>query len=862
MRLAYAAGQLEAGARVWASPDVMTDAAWVRRECTQRGQDSPAEWPRILTAVEEWLLWREAAEEAARGYPLLDAGVLAQALQRSSELAQEYAIATAPGPAASEAALLEKAQRSFAARCQAHGAASVSALAGRLHDAPPAQALLVRGFAALSPRLAALAPERADTRAASAPPAALSERGVCPADAVAQMEAIAEWCHARLSARPEARLLVMFPGSAGARERLAALILSALDPAAIAAPDATRACVGVEGGEPFGALPLPAHALQSLTLLSGAELDPHSIGRWLCAPYWGSGDDAARAALARLLRERASAGLNLRGLLGALQLAPPELKPAARALDARLREAQRQLGEERASPRRWSERFDAALAALSWPGALPPDSAPHQTRVRFSELLEEFGELAGSIATLRREPALQLLRALALHTAYRPADEDLAVTLSPMLADPVVVYDGIWVASLSADVLPQPLAPDPFLPLHAQRQAGLPAASAAGRRAEAQALLAAWRRSTPELVLSVPARDGDLELLPSACLAGLPLQAASPAAVWLPLRLHREGCTQALEDARGNPFNARRPLPAGSRALTLQNACAFRAYAELRLGATPPQEAEPGVPADQRGLLLHAALQLLWERLRDSRALGELDERALEALIGECVAQAARALQSELRGRRRGYRAPDGQFDLFSVLSPALERECRRAQGLIRRLCELERTRPRFTVQATEHLTELSLGGGRLRLRLDRVDAIEGGRAVLDYKSGRPVSADWYGERPTHPQLLAYLTALGGDVAALATVNLTAHKVCFSGVAAGDGLLPGVRAYAGAAADWSAQQRGWAGLIGQLIGAFLAGDARVDPAPGACDYCHLTDLCRIGAHQSPEVPGHVEETDE
>jgi ATP-dependent helicase/nuclease subunit B len=859
-RLAYAAGRLEAGARVWASPDVMTDAAWVRRECTQRAQESPAEWPRILTAVEEWLLWRQAAAEAARGYPLLDPGVLAQTLQRSSELAAEYSIATPPGPAASEAALLEKAQRSFAARCQAHGAASVSALAWRLRDAPPAQALLVRGFAALSPRLAALAPGRAES--AAAPPAALSERGVCTADAGGQMEAIAEWCRARLSTRPDARLLVIFPGSAGSRERLAALILSALDAAALAAPHPTRACVGIEGGEPFGALPLPAHALQSLTLLGGAALDPQSVGRWLCAPYWGSGDDAARAALARLLRQRASASLDLRELLGALQLAPPELKPAARALDARLREAQQQLGEEPATPRRWSERFDAALAALSWPGPLPADSAPQQTRVRFSELLEEFGELAGSIATLRREPALELLRALALHTAYRPADEDLAVTLSPMLADPVVLYDGIWVASLSADVLPQPLAPDPFLPLHAQRQAGLPAASVSGRRAEAQGLLAAWRRSTPELVLSVPARDADLELLPSACLAGLALQAASPAAVWLPLRLHREGCTQALEDVRGRAFNPRRPLPSGSRALTLQNACAFRAYAELRLGATPAEEAEPGVPADQRGLLLHAALQLLWERLRDSRALGELDERALDALIGECVAQAARALQSELRGRRRGYRAPDGQFDLFSVLSPALERECRRAQGLIRRLCELERTRPPFTVQATEYLTELSLGGGRLRLRLDRVDAIAGGRAVLDYKSGRPVSADWYGERPTHPQLLAYLMALGGDVVALATVNLTAHKVCFSGVAASGELLPEVRAYAGASPDWSAQQRSWAELIGRLIGAFLAGDARVDPAPGACDYCHLTDLCRIGAHQSPEVPGHPEEADE
>ena len=33
-----------------------------------------------------------------------------------------------------------------------------------------------------------------------------------------------------------------------------------------------------------------------------------------------------------------------------------------------------------------------------------------------------------------------------------------------------------------------------------------------------------------------------------------------------------------------------------------------------------------------------------------------------------------------------------------------------------------------------------------------------------------------------------------------------------------------------------------------LIGAFLAGDARVDPAAGACEYCHLSALCRIGPH--------------
>jgi hypothetical protein len=100
---------------------------------------------------------------------------------------------------------------------------------------------------------------------------------------------------------------------------------------------------------------------------------------------------------------------------------------------------------------------------------------------------------------------------------------------------------------------------------------------------------------------------------------------------------------------------------------------------------------------------------------------------------------------------------------------------------------------------------------------------------------------------------------------ALATVNLTAREVRFTGVAAAGDLLPRVKALpvtAEAAADWSAQQRSWQGLIERLIRAFLAGDAQVDPAAGACDYCHLTDVCRIGAHLATAGASHADETDE
>ena len=865
MQLAHAAAEIFGAQRVWASVDVLTPSRWARRECERLAAEAPADWPRLLGPTEEWLLWREATEEAARGYSFLDTGQLAELLQLSSERAAEYGMALPPAAADSEAALLLDVQRGFDARCQALRAASVVSLIPRISASDATRSLLVRGFAAIPPWLAKLTPSRAEGAPVEARSAKV--RGVRTSDGRAQMEAIAHWCRERLEAQPDARLLVVLPGPPGPRERLGQLIRDVLDPAARLAPAQTaRELVSIEGGQSLASLALPSQAMLSLGLMAGETIEMELIGRWLTSPYWMSPAPAARAQLAQRLRERGPSSVRLREFLGALQLAPRELKAAAHELDAKLRQAAGKLGEGRASPPRWSERFEAALAALGWPGDLRPEGAAQRASLRWRELLEEFGELALSVGGLELRSALELLRALALRTAYRPGDEGVPVTLSPVLADPVVIYDGIWVGSLSADQLPEPIAPDPFLPLHAQVAVGLPEASVGGRRAQAAALLAAWRRCADELVLSVPAQDEDRELLPSPCLADLTLEEHRDESLWLPLRLHRQGAIERIVDTRGTTFNALTPLPHGTRALTLQNACAFRAYAELRLGASPPEEPEPGVPMNQRGLLLHGALQMLWEQLRDSGRLAALDERALDALIGDCVAQAARALQAEVGSRRRrARRIPDAQFDLFTELPPALERECRRARVLIRRLCTLEKTRAAFTVEATEHLTELALGGGRLRLRLDRVDRLAAGRAVLDYKSGRPGSPDWYGERPTHPQLLAYLTALGSEVIALATVNLTAREVRFTGVAASADLLPRVRAVtdaSGVATDWGAQQRSWQAVIERLIRAFLAGEAQVNPAPGACEYCHIIDICRIEAHSAPETPGHVDDSDE
>jgi RecB family exonuclease len=179
-----------------------------------------------------------------------------------------------------------------------------------------------------------------------------------------------------------------------------------------------------------------------------------------------------------------------------------------------------------------------------------------------------------------------------------------------------------------------------------------------------------------------------------------------------------------------------------------------------------------------------------------------------------------------------------------------LQRECDRAARLITRLCAMERERTPFRVAMTEHQGELALAGARLRLRIDRVDEFpDGSHAILDYKSGRRVLADWLEERPAHTQLLVYGCALPEEVSALATVTVNAHAVRFDGIARSAALLPDVaplgRSGEDAAAAWRSQQEKWRALIERLIRAFLAGDALVDPRPLACLSCHVSDICRI-----------------
>jgi RecB family exonuclease len=778
--------------------------------------------------------------------------------------------------AGAEAELLHETQQSVDDRYRDLGAANIQSLISQLPDLSGAREITYAGFLKLPPRLEKIGGAHRSVKAQSAPPTV-----VVATDDLDELELIADWCKRQIVAKADTRLLVILPGSPGARERLATLIRQAVDPQEWLSPSGTEShgenLVVIEGGAPLADVPVVAHALSTLRWLGGSSGEFEEVSEWLRAPYWDAPPVGMRARMDLWLRESGQMSINGREWDTLLNAAPAPVSEGAQELGRQIAAAIQALGDGVVSPREWSERFRAVLDAVHWPGERVRDSSEQQTVVRLHELLDEFGQLASSAGAMSRSDAIHWFTELASRTAFRPADDDAVVTISAALADPVVLYDGIWVAGLHGEAFPQPVQPDPFLPLPAQVAAGIPASSATGRLAEARGLLTSWRAATDTLVLSAPARVEDLELLPSPLLAQwldtdtgaaphagpmrapvsgptsksvanaprpvqadlflpLPTPSGPPGPSWLPQRIHRPNMLEYLDDVVGVPWPAGQTLPAGTRSLELQNLCGFRAYAELRLGSTELGVAEPGVAPDVRGQLLHAALQVLWRQLRDSATLMEHSEPTLDDLIERSVAEAADAILGQVTD---------------DVRSPLFARECRRTVRLIKTLCVLERSRDPFRVQQTEFEKTLTVSGAQMNVRIDRLDVLEsGGQAILDYKSGRRKTADWYGERPSHPQLLAYLAAVGDDVVAMATVNVTAREVRFDGIANSGQLLPKVRGVegpvgGGSGDPWQLRRREWMACIERLADSFLAGRAAVDPKPGACDYCHAVSVCRV-----------------
>lgn len=868
LHVAYSAAQLAQGRRIWGSPDILPWNAWVVRELdAARARGEPL--PRRLSATEEWLLWREAVDAACSGLQVLMPDALIDTVRRALQLLDDYGL-DPPGAVTPEAAVLRQAQHHFRRRCGELSALGTTSWRDCAHWLQPTPRMRLAGFIALGPARQAWLARHGAVEIESGRCAPAGGRPVAVIDCenpALEAEAAAAWCAALLERDARARLLVVVPQLGQQRHLWQRAFAQRLDYAALleCGTASAESAFAIEGGQPLSTYPLVATALHLIALATG-QADFEQLSTVLRSAYLAAPERDHRLRIDLWLRERnidAAQPEALRVLHQPIASALGEHTAAALQSLLSALEAVRGfagVASAGAGPAIWAQAFASLLLRCGWPGTATLGSDEQQVRLRFDALLGDLAAIALDTGGISAAEAGAWLQQMARRVAFEPATDDVPVTLTASVDDPIVRYDGVWVAGLSADAWPAAARPDPLVPLPLQLAAGVPTASAAGQLRLAARALDRWQHCAPHCVLSWPRTDADLPRDISPLLreaAALPPGTATDTgaddgprcAGRLPVRspdaqqfqLERWMAAQAppltaWEDAIGPAWPREQPLRGGIRLLELQSLCPFRCFAELRLQARPLPQPMPGIDPRLRGRILHRSLELFWRATRAWAALRAYPPEAAMQLVGRCVQRAA----DELAGERPPRLAPS-----------LLRREQARTERLIGELLEWERAREPFETHLLESAQQYVIDGATLQVRLDRVDRLGDGRlVVIDYKSGVAERFDPLVERPPRPQLPAYAAVAGMDTAAVVAVYLGRDGVKVHGIADRPQRVPDVPALAAGDGDWPQLLRHWNAQLQGLVREYLGGRASVLPQPGACDYCHLQMFCRIDSTAS------------
>ena len=535
--------------------------------------------------------------------------------------------------------------------------------AGRL---TPLRSLILAGFDELTPQQDALlnavrAAGVTVTPLTSADQSARVAR-VGYDDRRAEIHAAAVWARAALESG-QTRIGVVVPDLSVQRANIVRLFDEALLPAALLPGADVVRPYNVSLGEPLSAWPVIHAALLMLEFGTGS-LPMARLGTLLRSPFLAgaTNEASARAQLDALLRQEGEETVSISALLRRTQTELAKPQAAAPQLNAQLR-AWRDAIPARATrlaPSAWSEQFAALLKLAGWPGDGPLDSDSHQAVMAWRELLAAFA--AQDMVSTRPvyAEALATLRRMAGERVFQPQTPAAPVQVLGLLEASGLDFDSLWVMGLDDESWPPSPRPNPFLPLDLQRTRGLPHASAERELEFARRLTERLAASAGNVVFSHPLNSGDEKRRASPLLQAFPelLPSDFPAPQpGLASHLFAARAIETLSDEQAPALAPGSVVKGGTRLFQYQAACPFRAFATLRLDARTPEEPEPGLDAKARGMLLHAALEVLWNTLGSHAALCGMAEaslmNAISAAVHAALEELARDRSQTLTGRFR-----------------------------------------------------------------------------------------------------------------------------------------------------------------------------------------------------------------
>ena len=679
-----------------------------------------------------------------------------------------------------------------------------------------------------------------------------------------QLRGCARWVRARLQADPAERIAVVVAGLEEERDGLERVLREIVAPELEEIASEAEAPYEFSLGRPLDHQPMVQTALALLRWTTGA-LAMERIGRLLLSPYlaasgasdaeWGARAAMDAGPLRRELRLRPEVSLG--ALASAVAMAREEdgraRMPMLVGVLGGMNAAMKRMDARPRGFGAWAEWMRGWLALAQWPERREGlSSVEYQVRERWESALDTMTTLDFSGETVELNEAIETVERVVRETIFAPESREAAVQVLGPLEAAGSRFDAMWVLHCGELRWPPAAASEALLPWMLQRELGMPGSSAALDRERAAAMTRRLAGSAAEVVMSYArvtaegvAQRAAVEVR-MVCEAEETLSAVAP-----PERVDLSVALEELVDTAEICSLPDRVERGGVRLLELQAACGFRAFAEMRLGANELHEREPGLNAGERGNAVHLALQRFWSEVQTQARLRAMTMEERAATLGVAVEH----------GLHQGFARRTDRWD-----TAYMQVQRTRLQQLLEQWLETELARPEFTVMTQEEEQQsVQVGPLRLRLRLDRVDLVDGEKVVLDYKTGTARPAEWLGDRPDKPQVPLYAIVASGAAAGeveedrqpLGAVGFgevrSGKDMRLRGFEARSGMLVAATARSRPSAmesdSFAGQVERWREVVERLAEEFAAGDARVRPKqyPTTCERCGQRLLCRVDA---------------
>jgi ATP-dependent helicase/nuclease subunit B len=810
LMLEFDAFQIGKELSVWEAPDILPFGAFVQH-LYEDGlyADLSAELPMLLTPAQEEELWKQVVG----GSGLLAVEGAAAKCRDAWNLANLWRIRPGAGNQDTEAFARWLTHYEKKTENDLDTARLPDALRRFLPELKRPKLVVAYAFDILPPQtkefLDALRAEiafcRPDPRSATVSRAAFDS-------AKHEIEAAARWARARLEAGAT-RIGVVIPSLGEKRKEVVRVFSRVMRPGG----EKTAMPFNVSLGIPLQEFPIVNAALTVLHF-SQEEISFEEASRIVRSPFIGGAESelGARMRLDVRLRDKLGATVALPKLIAFL-----ETKTVLRERLERVF-GMRETGLfSQKTPAEWARHFSSVLEAAGFPGERALDSDEFQTQAKWHEALGELSRLYRISMEMSFSQAFQTLRKICADTLFQPETPDTPIQVLGLLESAGVEFDHLWVTGLTDEAWPLKSSPNPFLPLAQQRKAGIPEASAETSLALDGRITDGWKQAAGEVVFSCFTKEQDRDVLSSPLIADVPLkQVEVPAFPKFRDEIFKLKRRETLED-RVAPAVRAKQIRGGTKVLSDQAACPFRAFARHRLSAKELEEPSDGLDLRKRGNLVHELMKHLWGLLKDSSSL----QGNLESAIEQAAAAAVKEL--ELEGR-------------------LAELERSRMARIAREWLEVEKSRPAFSVAGIEDKRKISFAGLEFDARIDRMDKLSsGGHAIIDYKTGggNITPKRWEPPRPDEPQLPLYAISVSEEVTAVAFAKVRPGEMRFMGYSRDDKAIPKVQK----AMAWQPLLRDWKAEAERLGQSFAAGEAGVDPKKDliTCRYCGLETLCRV-----------------